>query len=147
MNAEELETAIIDKIEALGIAAKTYPQNPGNYIPSVFPVEVLVRYVGSYYSSSDITGTQKERRQKVEIVAVGTELRGKDGIYDWLDRIRIELEGLVLMNAGGPLELEAEELMEEHNGTWQFGQRWNINSKIKYDEQDDYADRPFSSAG
>lgn len=144
MNAEELESALADKITALGIVANPYPQNPANYVPSAFPGEVLIRYVGSYYAADDVSGVQKERRQTVEIVAVSTELRGESGIYAWLDRIREELEGFVLLKAGGPLELEAEEFMDEYNGTWQFGQRWNINSKQQYEQQDDYADRPLS---
>ncbi len=145
MNAEALETALVDVIGALGITAKPYPQNPANYIPSAYPGEVLVRYVGTYFSPLDISGVRRDRRQTLEIVAVSTELRGSDGIYNWLDQIREELEGFTLPEAGGALELEAEEFMDENAGTWQYGQRWNINSKLNYEQQDDYANRPLSA--
>lgn len=145
MNAQALETALVEKITHLGIPAKPYPQHPANYIPAAYPGEVLIRYVGSYFSPRDVSGVRKDRKQTVEIIAVSTELRGETGIYAWLDTIREELEGFVLPGAGGTLELEAEEFMDEQNGTWQFGQRWNMNSKQEYEQPDDYADRPLSA--
>lgn len=143
MNSEALETAVVEKINRLGMTAKPYPQNPSNYIPSAWPGEILVRYVGSYFAPSDVSGVRKERRQTIEIVVVSTELRGENGTYAWLDRMREELEGFVMLGAGGALELEAEEFLDEQNGTWQFGQRWNINSKQDYEQQDDYYARPL----
>lgn len=147
MDAEALEMAVVEKVRELAIPAEAYPQNPSGYVPSEYPGIVLVRYVGTKYAASDISGVRKLRQQVVELVAVSTVLRGENGVYAWLDRIRRQLEGLTLINAGGPLELEAEEFMDEYNGTWQFGQRWNIYSKEEYEQQDDYADRPLSAGG
>ena len=145
MDAEALEAAVGEQVQGLGIPAEAYPQNPSGYVPSEYPGVVLVRYVGTKYTASDISGVRKLRQQVIELVAVSTVLRGEDGVYTWLDRVRRQLEGLVMIGAGGPLELEAEEFMDEYNGTWQFGQRWNLYSKEEYDEQDDYADRPLSA--
>lgn len=147
MDAEALEMAVVEKVRDLNIPAEAYPQNPSGYVPSEYPGVVLVRYVGTKYSALDVSGVRKLRQQIVELVAVSTVLRGDDGVYSWLDRIRRQLEGLTLIGAGGPLELEAEEFMDEYNGTWQFGQRWNVYSKEEYEQQDDYADRPLSAGG
>lgn len=145
MDAEALESAVVEKVRELSIPAEAYPQNPSGYVPSEYPGVVLVRYVGTKYTASDISGVRKLRQQVVELVAVSTVLRGENGVYAWLDRIRRQLEGLTLINAGGSLELEAEEFVDEYNGTWQFGQRWNLYSKEEYEQQDDYADRPLSA--
>lgn len=145
MDAEALEAAVVEQIRELDIPAEAYPQNPSGYVPSEYPGVVLVRYVGTKYTALDISGVRKIRQQVVELVAVSTVLRGADGIYAWLDQIRRQLEGLTMMNAGGALKLEAEEFMEEYNGTWQFRQRWNLYSKEEYEEQNDYADRPLSA--
>lgn len=147
MDAEALEMAVVEKVRDLNIPAEAYPQNPSGYVPSEYPGVVLVRYVGTKYSALDVSGVRKLRQQIVELVAVSTVLRGDDGVYSWLDRIRRQLEGLTLIGAGGPLELEAEEFMDEYNGTWQFGQRWNVYSKEEYEQQDDYAYRSLSAGG
>lgn len=144
MNAEQLETAIVEQIAALGIPAQSYPAQPADYIPAAYPGEALVRYTGTKYVPEDISGVRKERTQVIEIVVASQELRGETGAYSWLDRIRMQLEGLMMIGAGGPLELEAEEFLDEYNGTWQFGQRWNLKSNYEYDKQDDYASRPLS---
>lgn len=145
MDAEALEAALAAKIGTLQIPCGIYPQLTADYVPSSWPGEVLVRYVGCRYSARDVSGLQKDRQQTVELVAVSTELRGTDGIYTWLDLIRNTLEGYTFPEAGGPLELEEEGFLDEYNGTWQFYQRWNLSSKISYHEQDDYADRPLSA--
>ncbi len=147
MDAEVLEAAVVEQVQELGIPAEAYPQNPSGYVPSEYPGVVLVRYVGTKYMASDVSGVRKLRQQVVELVAVSTVLRGENGVYTWLDRIRRQLEGLTLINAGGPLELEAEEFVDEYNGTWQFGQRWNVYSKEEYEQQDDYADCPLPAGG
>lgn len=144
MNTEALEKAIVEQIQGLGIPAEAYLQNPDGYMPSVDPGVVLVRYVGTKYATADIGGVRKRRLQMIELVVVSKVLRGENGIYAWLDVIRRQLEGLVMMGAGGPLELEAEEFINQYGETWQFRQRWNLYSKIEYEQQDDYADRSLS---
>ncbi|MDR1756090.1 MAG: Gp37 family protein [Culturomica sp.] len=146
MNAEALEAAIVKEIEALGIPAGLYPQKPGEYIPAAYPGEVLVRYTGTTYAAADVSSARKERTQVVEIVVVSQELRGEAGAYTWLDRIRMALEGLVLLNTAGTLRLEAEEFLDEYGGTWQFGQKWNLTTNYIYEYQDDYAERSLSTS-
>lgn len=144
MNTEALEKAIVEQIQGLGIPAEAYLQNPDGYMPSVDPGVVLVRYVGTKYTTADIGGVRKRRLQMIELVVVSKVLRGENGIYTWLDVICRQLEGLVMMGAGGPLELESEEFINQCGETWQFRQRWNLYSKIEYEQQDDYADRSLS---
>lgn len=145
MNAEQLEKAIVEQITALGIPAQPYPALPASYVPGINPGEALVRYSGTKYVPDDISGVRKERTQAIEIVVVSQELRGETGAYSWLDRIRMQLEGLMIVGAGGPLKLDAEEFLDEYNGIWQFGQRWNLKSNYEYEQQDDYADRSLSN--
>lgn len=145
MNIEALETAITDKITSLGISARPHPGSPGNYKPSGPSGEVLVRYAGARHSPLSASGQRKECRQMIKLVFVASELRGPEGLYALMDRVREELEGFMLPGAAGPLEIEAEDFTDEYNDTWQFYQRWNINSKQEYEQQDDYADRPLST--
>lgn len=145
MNTEALETAITEIINALGIPARPWPQYPANYTPEDNRNEVLVRYVGTRYTPMDVSGCQKDRRQMVKLVVVGPGLRGSGGIYSLLDQLREKLEGFTFPNAGGTFEMEAEDFIDEYNSTWQFCQRWNLNSKQEYEQQDDYADRPISA--
>lgn len=143
MDAEALEVAVVGQIAALGIPVQPYPQQPGNYSPAAYPGEVLVRYTGTQYSAPDLSGIRMQRIQVLEIVVVSQELRGESGSYAWLDRIRLKLERLCIPGTAGVLELESEEFMDEYNGTWQFGQRWNLKSNYIYGQQDDYADAPL----
>lgn len=145
MTAQELETALVEEITALGMVAKPFPEKPESYVPNAWPGEILVRYEGTVFEKRDLSGVQTERVQSVEIVAVGQMLRGKDGIYERLECIRQHLEGYTLPGTCGHLELEKEEFMDEYNGTWQFGQKWRLKSKLAYEQQDDYADRPLGT--
>lgn len=145
MTAEELETALVQEIEALGMVTNPYPEQPDNYVPNAYPGEILVRYQGADITDRDVSGVRAERVQRVEIVAVGQQLRGEDGIYDRLERIRRSLDGYTLPGAGGHLELEKEEFMDEYNGTWQFGQWWRLKSIVINEQQDNYHDRPLGA--
>lgn len=145
MTAEELETALVEEIRALDMVANPFPEHPGEYVPDAWPGEILVRYQGADMTDRDISGVQVERVQRVEIVAVGQVLRGEDGIYNRLERIRKRLDGYTLPGAGGHLELERETFVDEYNGTWQFGQNWRLKSIVINEQQDDYADRPLGT--
>lgn len=145
MTAEELETALVEEIRALDMVANPFPEHPGEYVPDAWPGEILVRYQGADMTDRDISGVQVERVQRVEIVAVGQVLRGEDGIYNRLERIRKRLDGYTLPGAGGHLELEKEAFVDEYNGTWQFGQNWRLKSIVINEQQDDYADRPLGT--
>ncbi|WP_299457809.1 Gp37 family protein [uncultured Rikenella sp.] len=145
MTAEELESALVNEIYALGMVVNPFPENPDNYVPNAYPGEILVRYQGAEITDRDVSGVQAERVQRVEIVAVGQVLRGEDGIYNRLERIRKRLDGLTLPGAGGHLELIKEEFLDEYNGTWQFGQSWRLKSIVTNEQQDNYADCPLGT--
>lgn len=145
MTAEELESALIDEIETLNMVVNPFPEDPTNYVPNAFPGEILVRYQGTEITDRDVSGVQGERVQRVEIVAVGQVLRGEDGIYNRLERIRKRLDGFTLPGAGGHLELIKEEFLDEYNGTWQFGQNWRLKSIVTNEQQDDYYDLPLGT--
>lgn len=143
MNAEALETAIVALIGGMDIPAQAYPKDIKSYVPAAWPGEMLVRYVGTQYTPGDVAGVRKNRTQVIEIIGVSKELRGEQGLYTWMDRIREQLEGFVMLGAGGPLEMDTEEFADEYNGTWQFGQHWLIKSNYEYGQIDDYTDRPL----
>lgn len=145
MTAEELESALANEIDALGMVVNPFPENPDNYVPNAYPGEILVRYQGAEITDRDVSGVQAERVQRVEIVAVGQVLRGEDGIYNRLERIRKRLDGFTLPGAGGHLELIKEEFLDEYNGTWQFGQSWRLKSIVTNEQQDNYADCPLGA--
>lgn len=145
MTAEELESALVKEISALDMVANPYPDQPDKYVPNAWPGEILVRYQGADFTNRDISGVQAERVQRVEIVAVGQVLRGEDGIYNRLERIRKRLDGFTMPGAGGHLELVKEEYLDEYNGTWQFGQIWQLKSIVTNEQQDNYADRPLGT--
>lgn len=145
MTAEELESALANEIDALGMVVNPFPENPDNYVPNAYPGEILVRYQGAEITDRDVSGVQAERVQRVEIVAVGQVLRGEDGIYNRLERIRKRLDGFTLPGAGGHLELIKEEFLDEYNGTWQFGQSWRLKSIVTNEQQDNYADCPLGT--
>ena len=145
MTAEELESVLVKEIGALDMVANPYPERPDSYVPNAFPGEILVRYQGAEITDRDVSGVQAERMQRVEIVAVGQVLRGEDGIYNRLERIRKHLDGYTLPGAGGHLGLVKEEFMDEYNGTWQFGQSWRLKSIVINEQQDNYHDRPLGT--
>ena len=145
MTAEELESELVNEIGALGMVVNPFPENPDNYVPNAYPGEILVRYQGTEITDRDISGIQAERVQRAEIVAVGQVLRGEDGIYNRLERIRKRLDGFTMPGAGGHLELIKEEFLDEYNGTWQFGQSWRLKSIVTSEQQDNYADRPLGT--
>lgn len=141
MTAEELEATLVDEITMLKMVANPFPDTPERYVPNAFPGEILVRYCGAEFSGRDLSGVQVQRIQLVEIIAVGQVLRGEDGIYDRLERIRRRLDGYTIPEAGGHLEIESEEFADHYNGTWQFSQKWRLQSTIINEQRDDYADR------
>lgn len=144
MNAEALETVIADRIRGLSIPARPFSQPPASDVPADSPGEIVVKYAGTNYSAREVSGVQRVRCQMFRLIATGAELGGENGVYAWLDRVRVELEGRVFPDAGGPLELEAEVCMGGCDGGWVFEQKWNLNSKLNYEKEDDYADRPLS---
>lgn len=147
MEIEIFEAAIVAQIEGLGITAKPYPENPANYIPDAYPGEVLVRYTGTKPTKRDLATMSIEQVQSVEVVFVSQVLRGEDGIYEWLSKTRKHLEGFILPEATGWLELTSEDFLDEYNGTWQYGQKWQLKTTINNEQQDDYADHPFGAQG
>lgn len=145
MTIEVLETAIVAQITALGIVGKPYPENPASYVPDAYPGEVLVRYTGRKPSGRDLASTAVEMIHLVELVYVSQQLRGANGLYEWLEKITARLDGRTLDGAAGWLELTGEEFLDEYNGTWQFGQKWQIKTRRSYEQRDPYADNPIGA--
>jgi len=140
MSPEAFETAILEKINLLGLIALPYPENPKNYYPENDPGEVLVRYEGRKPKKRDVAGQTVELRMFAEVVVCNRKLRGEDGAYSWLQQIFTALEGFTLEGAADPLNLQAEALMDETDGIWQYGQKWSMGTNEFIEITDDYVD-------
>lgn len=147
MNAEQLEAALVEIIEAKGVPARPFPEKPEGYFPEADPGEVLVRYEGEKPRKRDMSGVVIERDILLEIVVVSRQLRGENGLYSWLEMLKAQFEGYTLPGAAGHLEMESEGFADENSGTWQFAQKWKLTETRKHEQTDDYADRPLRDQG
>lgn len=145
MDIQALEAAIVGQLEGLGLVANAYPENPDSYTPNAYPGEVLVRYTGLKPSRRDLSIVSVDHLHNVELVFVGQQLRGIDGLYTWLDAVRRHLDGLTLPEATGYLEFVSEDFLDEHNGVWQFGQKWQLKTTWKNEQSDPYTDHPLGA--
>lgn len=140
MNIEQTENALCGLIASLGIAAKPYPQAPGNYLPNTEPGEALVRYSSQVPGKRDLSSVYVPREYVFEILIVSRRLRGSGGLYENLEKIAALLEGYTLEGAAGPLEMTLEDFVDEYNGTWQYGQKWKFKRNTLITQQDAYGD-------
>lgn len=145
MEIELLETAVVLQIEGLSIVAKPYPENPDNYLPDAYPGEVLVRYTGSKPLQRDVSTVFLKRTQSIDLIFVSQVLRGDNSLYEWLDKVRKHLDGFTLPQSNDYLEFLSEDFLDEYNGTWQYGQKWQIKTIENNEQQDHYADRPLGT--
>lgn len=145
MDIETLEAAIVAQLEGLGLVAGAYPENPDNYTPNAYPGEVLVRYTGLKPSRRDMATVNVDHLHSVELVFVSQQLRGANGLYTWLDNVRRHLDGFTLPEAAGYLEFTSEDFLDQYNGVWQFGQKWQLKTTWKNEQSDPYADRPLGA--
>lgn len=145
MKIEQLEAAIVEIIATLGIPAKAYPEDPSGYLPDAYPGEVLVRYTGFRPTKRDLATLYVEQTQTLEVVFVSQLLRGDNGLYEWLEKVRAKLDGYSVLLAAGYLEITSEDFLDEYNGTWQFGQKWQLKSIVNNEQADPYANDPIGT--
>lgn len=140
MNIESTENALVALVNSLGIVAKPYPQNPGEYLPDTEPGEVLIRYTSQKPGRRDLSSVFVRREYVFEFLFVSRQLRGPGGLYDNLEAVAALLEGYMLEGAAAPLAMEEEGFVDEYNGTWQFGQKWGFKRNTQVTQQDGYGD-------
>lgn len=130
MTPETFESLLIAELELQGLPVIPYPANPKEYFPVHDPGEVLVRYEGRKPIERDLSGMKARVKFFAEIVIVTRQVRDTGGAYDWLQKINDTLEGCTLEGMTGQLALDVESFMDETDGTWQFGQKWSIETDV-----------------
>ena len=149
MTPEVFENLLIAEIESLEIPVRAYPQNPKEYFPEHDPGEVLVRFEGRKPLERDISGQRSLVKYFAEIVVVTRQVRDQGGAYDWLQQIYNLLEGRTLQSVSGmmtgQLTMDVESFMDETNGTWQFGQKWSVQTTEYQNYTDDYEQRDLGT--
>ena len=122
----EMLDALIARLEpyATGLAVEAFPDDPEKY-DLYHPVgAVLVNYDGSpRYSDSRDTGVNvQDREVQFSCTLMLRHLRGPDGAHQYLDTVRVALNGFRLPGAGGGSRLRPtrERVVDHDNGIWRF---------------------------
>lgn len=150
MTPEVFENLLIAEIETLGIPVVAYPQIPKDYFIKNDPGEVLVRFEGRKPGDRDITGQRMQVKYFAEIIVITRQVRETGGAYDWLQQIYNLLEGKTLQSVSGiitgQLTMDVESFMDETDGTWQFGQKWSVETTEYQNYTDDYEQRNLGTS-
>ena len=120
--SEALERAVIARLQALlpDVEVEAFPDDPDEYRLNHPLGALLVRYHGSKYGPlMDTDLVVQERVMAVEVTLVFRSLNGKEGIYTYLEAVRLALAGYQ-PPAFTKLKPLGDEFLDRDKGEWRY---------------------------
>lgn len=143
---EALEQAVIQRLkDRLGdeLEVESFPDDPDDYRLNHPLGALLVRYHGSKYGPDlDTDMVVQDRLMAVEVTLVLRSLNGKEGCYEYLERVRLALAGFK-PPAFKKLRPLSEEFMSRDKGEWRYAIDFSTSTLV-IEERD--PDPVFGSA-
>lgn len=122
---KEYEDLIVAQLQAeiSEVHIAPFPDNPDEYNLLHPKGALLVRFAGSDFQESTVTGLVRQRvKLQYDVIAVSRNLRDHYGAYDLLDQAITALTGFNI--DGEQCYPVREDFLLEKDGLWQYGQRW-----------------------
>jgi len=120
--SEALEEAVIDRLKARfpDLEVEAFPDDPDEYRLNHPLGALLVRYHGSKFGPLlDTDLVVQDRVMAVEVTLVFRSLNGKEGIYAYLEAVRLALAGFK-PPAFAKLKPIGEEFLSQGGGEWRY---------------------------
>lgn len=142
MTIAEIEQAIIERLMAKiqGLLIEGFPEKPSEYKLMHPKGALLVSYAGSTFSepkSTDIVS--QDRKVEFDIAVIMRHLRNHEGVYAYLEAVRIALTGYRIPGCG-KMYPTREEFLDESDGIWQYRMTFAMTMPaIEIDEEEQAA--------
>ena len=123
MTILEIEQAIIDRLKEKiqGLEIDSFPEKPADYRLRHPKGALLVRYAGCAYTEPLATDyIIQDRKISFEVNVLMRHLTSHEGVYAYLDAVRIALTGFKPPNCGRVYPVK-EEFIIEDAGIWHYG--------------------------
>ena len=120
--SEALEEAVIARLKARfhELEVEAFPDDPDEYRLNHPLGALLVRYHGSKFGPLlDTDLVVQDRAMAVEVTLVFRSLNGKEGIYTYLEAVRLALAGFK-PPAFAKLKPIGEEFLSQGGGEWRY---------------------------
>ncbi len=120
--SEALEQAVIARLQARmpELEVEAFPDDPDEYRLNHPLGALLVRYHGSKFGPLlDTDLVVQDRSMAVEVTLVFRSLNGKEGIYAYLEAVRLALAGFK-PPAFAKLKPIGEEFLAQGGGEWRY---------------------------
>jgi len=131
MTILEIEQAIINRLKEKiqGIEIDSFPEKPDEYNLLHPKGALLVRYVGSNYAEPFATDViAQDRKVNFEVNVVMRHLTSHEGIYAYLDAVRIALTGFKPPHCSKMYPVR-EEFITEKAGIWHYAITFSMNTR------------------
>ncbi len=123
MTSLEVERTIVDKLRSDigGVKIEPSPSRPEEYVQKAAGGCLLVRYIGSTYTTTG--GAIQQRFPRISIVAGAKSLRAMDGHHGALDIMEEALFSLTGFKIDGTHRLfpKSDLFVREEKGVWWYG--------------------------
>ena len=130
MNIREIENSIISKLKQnfSEVLVEGFPDKPSEFI-LLHPVgALLVHYKGSNYSQSNaISFISQENKKEFSITVVTRNLRGNEGAYEFIDKVKSVLTGFE-PDSCSKLMPSKDFFISENGGIWQYGINFTLTT-------------------
>ncbi len=120
--SEALEEAVISRLRGRfpELEVEAFPDDPDEYRLNHPLGALLVRYHGSKFGPLlDTNVVVQERAMALEVTLVFRSLNGKEGIYNYLEAVRLALAGFA-PPAFAKLKPIGEEFLSQGGGEWRY---------------------------
>lgn len=128
MNIREIENEIIEKLksEFPELHIEGFPDKPEEFI-LLHPIgTLLVHYQGSNYSTSEAFGCiTQENKKEFSITVVTRNLRGNNGAYEYIDKVKQILTGFKADECSQLYPIK-DNFISENGGIWQYAVNFTL---------------------
>lgn len=126
MDVNAAEAAIVARILTIsGASARSFPENPAEFVPKAHGIEHLVRYAGSSWEepAPNRSGVIiQEARHEFVVVSVYRHLTGHGGMYAHLTALQTKLTGYTIPSVAQATVLRPvrQSFIREERGIWWY---------------------------
>ena len=141
MTILEIEKAIINRLKSKiqGLEIDSFPEKPAEYRLLHAKGALLVRYGGCSYTERLATDfIVQDRKINFEVNVVMRHLTSHEGVYAYLDAVRIALTGFRPPHCGKMYPVR-EEFLTEEAGIWHYVVTFSMNTKAVEAAEDEAA--------
>jgi len=121
----ELLNAVVEQLKdgfARELSIELFPEDPSKYRLNHPRGAVLVGYGRSRFGPSEaLDAVFQARAMVVPLTLVFRQLNGRDGVIEYLDRVRLQLTGWTAPHCDQAMRPLEERFIGQLQGVWQYG--------------------------